>query len=61
MSETIKSFEFKKGVHLYYRYNTAGNMEVLWDKEWITLKKYVKDEYSNGKTYKEKQLLNKQK
>lgn len=57
----VKSFEFKKGIHLFYRYVDNGQIEVLWNKEWVGLESFIKDEYKNLKTYQEKQLLNKQK
>ena len=60
MSE-VKSFEFKKGIHLFYRYAKNGQIEVLWDKEWQGLEVFIKGQYKNLKTYQEKQVLNKQK
>lgn len=47
----VKSFEFKKDVRLFYRYNEKGDIEVLYEKKWITLKSFVSNKYTKVKAY----------
>jgi len=49
--EDVKSFEFKKGIRLFYRYDKSGSIEVLYEKKWITLKLFVSNKYSKVKVY----------
>jgi len=54
-TDEVRSFEFKKGIMLYYKYNTVGNIMVLYDNKWQGLKAFINKEYTALKTYKDKQ------
>jgi hypothetical protein len=62
MAEAVKSFEFKKGISLYYRYNNAGEIEVLYMDKWIGLYQFTEAEYKGLMTYpKQKEEIKKAK
>ena len=48
--EDVRSFEFKKGVRSFYHYDKSGNIKILCDKKWISLKVFA-SKYAKVKGY----------
>jgi len=53
-NDEVRSFEFKKGIRLYYKYNKVGNIMVLYKGKWQGLKAFVGAEYTRLKNYQDK-------